>query len=128
MGGGGAVDGYAGGEVGIGNGHLDLADAAAKAAAFVGAERNDLLSGKVIALQEGENGHRRKAPPIGIAQDDGVVLVHVLHLGGKFRTGLGAEFLLGLLDADHIVRRVLLHGIYPENIGLRKLRLDFLLR
>ena len=126
MGCGGAVDGYASGTVGIGNGLLNLADAAAKTAAFVGAERNYLLAGKVVALQESEHSHGRKAPPVGIAKDDGVVLLHVLHPGGEFRTGLGPEFVFGLLDADHIVRRILLHGIYLENIGIRKLCLDLL--
>ena len=90
------------------------------------AERNNLLSGKVVALQEREHRHRRKAPPIGIAQDNGVVLVHVFHPGGEFRTGFCAEFLLCLINADHIVRRILLHGIDLEEIGIRKLCLDLL--
>ena len=47
MGCGSTVDGNAGGEVRSGNRVLDLADAAAKAAALVGAERNDLLAGEI---------------------------------------------------------------------------------
>ena len=55
MGGRGAVNGDASGEIGLGNGHLDLADAAAKAAALMGTERDNLLAGEIIALQECEN-------------------------------------------------------------------------
>ena len=126
MGGGGSMDGYSGCEIGIRNRHLDLTDAAAETAALMGAERNDLLSGEVVALQESENGHGRKAPPIGIAQDYGIVLIHILHFGRELGTGLGTKLFLGLVDADHIVRRVLFYGVYLENIGIGKLRLDLL--
>ena len=126
MGGRGAVNGDASGEIGLGNGHLDLADAAAKAAALMGAERDNLLAGEIIALQECENSHRRHAPPIGIAEDDGVVLIHVLHRSGKFRTGLSAKLLLSLLDANHIIVGIFPHSFDPEDIGLRKLGLNLL--
>ena len=92
----------------------------------MGAERDNLLSGEIITLQECENSHRRNAPPVGIAQDNGVVLVHILHLGGELRTGFCTEFLFGLLDTDHIVLRVLLYRINLEDIGLREERLNLL--
>ena len=84
--------------IGPGNSHFDLSDAAAKAAAFMGAERDNLLSRKIIAFQEGKNSHRRQSPPAWIAENDGIVLVHILYLCGEFRTSLVAEFLLGLLN------------------------------
>ena len=118
------MNGYASGKVGFRNGHLNLSDAAAQAAAFVRAEGNDFLSGKVIALKKGEYRHRRKTPPTRIAKDYSVVLINVFHLCGELRTCLGVKFLLGLLDADHIVVGVFLHGVDLENIGLGKLRLN----
>ena len=36
------------------------------------------------------------------------------------------EWILRLVDADHIVRRILLHGIDLEDIGIRKQSLDLL--
>ena len=46
-------------------------------------------------------------------------MVHIFHLGGKLRTGLVPKFLLGFLNADHIVLRVFLHSVDPEDIGIR---------
>ncbi len=47
--------------------------AMAHAAAFMGAKWNDLLSGKIITLQERIHRHGHRSPPIRISQEDHII-------------------------------------------------------
>ena len=110
-------------------GRAELADgsfAAAHSATLVGAERYYGLACKVKTLKEGVAYHWHSAPPVRVAQDDGVVLVYagefVLHLGA----GVASEFLLCFFNAGHIGRAVSLYGVYLEQVRVRNQRLYFL--
>lgn len=54
--------------------------------------RDDLLSGQVIGLQEGINSHWSGMPPDRIAYQDHIVVTHIADAGGKFRSGILIQF------------------------------------
>ena len=69
-------------------------DAAVAVPAGVGrAEGDDGFSGKAIALQEGADDPRRLSVPDGVAQEDHIVLLHVLHAPGNGGAGIGVVLL-----------------------------------
>ncbi len=77
--------------------------AMAHAAALMGAERNDCLSGQIIALQEGKHRHGRRSPPIRISQENNIVGPHVCNLFRQLRPGFGTQFILGNFRSFRII-------------------------
>ena len=80
----------------------------AEAAAPVGAEGYDLPAGEVILLQEGCDRHRDRGPPVGIAQQNDVVIVHVVDVLRDLRSRLIVLVALGFHQ----------HGVVIAGIGL----------
>lgn len=82
---------------------FDAADALAKATASAGAEGDDGLAGPVVTFHKGENSHGNIVPPVGIANKDGVIIIHVFHLRGQSRAGVFFLLLLGLIHYRIII-------------------------
>lgn len=73
---------------------LDEALTAAHATALVGAEGDDGLAAEIETLKEGINHHRHRAPPVRVAENDGVVPVDAVELIPQFRASLLTELCL----------------------------------
>jgi len=69
-----------------------------KSAATVRAERNNRLAGQVIAFKEMINYHWHIAPPVGIADKNRVIVIHVVHSTGNLRAGIVRHFLPGYIQ------------------------------
>ena len=59
----------------------------------MGTQRNELLSGQIIVIQEGEYAHGCSTAPAGEAYKNGVVAGDIVHKAFDFGTGIGLEFL-----------------------------------
>lgn len=67
----------------------------------MGAERDDSLAMPVVLLNERIYGHRHITPPVGVTdEDDVVILYRSIALNG--RTGLVVQFMLGNLRAFRV--------------------------
>ena len=73
---------------------MEIRGAGAKAAAAGGAEGHDGLATEVIALQERADDLRSLPPPDGVAQENHIVLLHVVHAAGDSGTGAGVILLI----------------------------------
>ncbi len=73
---------------------VEVRGAGADPAAAGSAEGNDGLAAEIIALQEGADDFRSLPPPDGIAQENHIVLLHVIHTAGDSGTGAGIILLI----------------------------------
>ena len=85
----------------------------------MGAERDNGFSGEIISLEEREHRHGHRAVPVGIAQENHVVGVHVPHMGGKLRPGIGPLFLLRNIGGLMVIFGVGIHCFDPETVTAR---------
>ena len=63
---------------GVGFQFLNGLHRAGQTAAVVGVERDDGLAREVILVKERVDRHRQIAPPVGITDEDGIVVVKVV--------------------------------------------------
>lgn len=66
----------------------------AKTATFMGAERNNILAGEIMAFQKSVYRHRHFRPPVRIADKHGVVFRKIIHGTGNGWSCLLPLFLL----------------------------------
>lgn len=66
---------------------------------------------KIIFFQEGGDWHRDGRPPVRIAQNNSVVLTHILHVGSKLWPRLLVLVLLSLLQYSIIVSGIRLYQL-----------------
>ena len=112
-----ATDGEAGNHSGAGAAFGDVLFGVAHAAAFVGAQRRDGFSGKIVMLQEGEDAHGCRAAPAGVAHVNRVIAGNVRDVGLDLRTGTGPGFVGGFHAAGPVVGGVSLHRVDLKQIG-----------
>ena len=82
---------------------VDVFQAVTDAAAFMGAERINRLIREVVAFQERPQGHGHGAAPVGIAQEDDVVIIDAVDIPFQDRPGVVGLFFPGDLDDFLIV-------------------------
>ena len=59
-----------------------------EATSAMGDQRADGLAGEIVAFQEGKHRHGHGRPPVGEGNNDGVILLHVLHPRRQFWSGV----------------------------------------
>lgn len=99
-------------------GFLDITHRRAHTRTLVGAEGNDGLAAEIEAFKERIHHHRHRAPPVGIAKDDGIVSVDAVNLVFQLRPSLLAQLGLGPVDTFVIIFRILVGRVNMVNIGI----------
>lgn len=82
-------------------------------AAAVGEERRNLFTAHFVGVDEGCDGHRHAAPPVRIAEVDGVIFIKVSDFCADGRAGIACLLSLSLSDS------------YAIGFGIRSFRNDF---
>ena len=101
-------------QLGIRDQLRNIALTASKGAALMGAEWNHCFSRKIIAFQKGEHSHGHGPPPVGVANENCVVGVHILHGGRQFRPCVIILLLPGLGNQIVIFLRVDRSSLHME--------------
>lgn len=84
------------------------------AAASVGDERDNGFRAEIVGFQKTVNRHRQVGPPVGIPQQDYIVLLKILHLGGQLRPDSLRLFLAGLIYQRLVIQRIGGNGFNAE--------------
>ena len=98
---------------GLGTQLPNLVRTARHAAAPMRHKWNHRLAGKDVTCQERRDRRRNRARPVGAADENHIILAHILYFGGQFRPNPFLNLLPGL------------HGAFPVFGGIRLDRLDF---
>ena len=70
------------------------------------AKRNDAFARKIVTFKEGRYRHRNGGPPVGVADNNRVVIGHVGDLRFKLRSRIGSLIALGFIQAGAVIRAV----------------------
>ena len=80
-------------------------------------EGDDGFPGKIILIKEAVHRHREIRPPVGIADENGIVLIQVFDVCGELRTGVFTLLLGGVIDQLSAVGRVYHRGMDGKQIA-----------
>ena len=91
------------------------------AAPAVGDKRDDCLCTKVIFFKEGVDRHGHIGPPVGVSQQDELVLLGIFNMSGKLRASACLLFLCGLIHQRIVVQGIGIYGFNAEQIASNRL-------
>ncbi len=86
-----------------------------------GTKGKDGLAREVIGLQEGVQGHGQVGVPVGVAQENHIVLVQVLDLAGQLRVGVLPQLVVGKLQQGGVGAGVLLDRLDGKQVAAHRL-------
>src|SRR5699024_8830312 len=73
-------------------------DGAGEAASVMDIKRDNCLAGKVILVKETVYRHGEVSPPVGITDENGIILIQIINMGGQFRSGMFVLFFRSIIN------------------------------